>query len=160
MMDTLGMQMAEAEHAARLAAVKAGYEREIERLTRELADYRAACEQKQEIINSHKAVREAYQVELAEAKDKALRFDLDQAGIEGREREAVELVHLRAENKAAWDSAEYNAERARKAEAGINALRELVALVRGECPALLDESRGGNARLSIAIDAAIDAGRV
>lgn len=35
MMDTRGMQMAEAEHAARLAAVKAGYEREIERLTRE-----------------------------------------------------------------------------------------------------------------------------
>lgn len=35
-MDTRGMQMAEAEHAARLAAVKAGYEREIERLTREL----------------------------------------------------------------------------------------------------------------------------
>lgn len=32
--------------------------------------------------------------------DKALRFDLDQAGIEGREREAVELVEKRAEVEA------------------------------------------------------------
>ena len=31
------------------------------------------------------------------AEDKALRFDLDRAGIEAREREAVELVELRAE---------------------------------------------------------------
>ena len=35
--------------------------------------------------------------ELAEVQEKALRFDLDQAGIEQREREVVELVTLRAE---------------------------------------------------------------
>ena len=35
--------------------------------------------------------------ERAEVQEKALRFDLDQAGIEQREREAVELVTLRAE---------------------------------------------------------------
>lgn len=33
---------------------------------------------------------------VAELSDKALRFDLDQAGITAREREAVELVELRA----------------------------------------------------------------
>ena len=33
---------------------------------------------------------------LREARDKSIRFDLDQAGIELREREAVELVELRA----------------------------------------------------------------
>lgn len=33
-------------------------------------------------------------------RDKALRFDLDAAGIEQREREAVELVELRAERDA------------------------------------------------------------
>jgi hypothetical protein len=35
------------------------------------------------------------------------------------------------------------------------ALHELVALVRGECPRLLDEDRDGDARLSIEIDAAL-----
>lgn len=35
------------------------------------------------------------------------------------------------------------------------ALRELVALVRGECPRLLDEDSGGNAALSIEIDQAL-----
>ena len=35
-----------------------------------------------------------------EARDKALRFDLDQAGIERRETEAVELIALRAERDA------------------------------------------------------------
>ena len=35
------------------------------------------------------------------------------------------------------------------------ALQELVALVRGECPRLLDEDRDGDARLSIEIDAAL-----
>ena len=34
--------------------------------------------------------------ELAEAQEKALRFDLDSAGIERREKEATELVTLRA----------------------------------------------------------------
>jgi hypothetical protein len=38
-------------------------------------------------------------------------------------------------------------------------LLELVALVRGECPALLDEDRGGDARLCMAIDDALDAAR-
>ena len=40
---------------------------------------------------------ERLRAELAEVQEKALRFDLDQAGIEQREREAVELVTLRAE---------------------------------------------------------------
>lgn len=35
------------------------------------------------------------------------------------------------------------------------ALAELSALVRGECPALLDELRGGSSRLDLAIDAAL-----
>jgi len=34
-------------------------------------------------------------------------------------------------------------------------LGELVAMVRGECPSLLDEDSGGDARLSLAIDAAL-----
>lgn len=34
-------------------------------------------------------------------------------------------------------------------------LRELVALVRGECPSLLNEDSGGDVRLSMAIDAAL-----
>lgn len=34
-------------------------------------------------------------------------------------------------------------------------LSELVALVRGECPALLDAGRGGDGNLDIAIDAAL-----
>ena len=38
--------------------------------------------------------------ERNELRDKALRFDLDQAGIKSREREAVELVQLRAERDA------------------------------------------------------------
>ena len=38
-------------------------------------------------------------------------------------------------------------------------LSELTALVRGECPSLLEEDSGGDARLSIAIDAAIDEAR-
>ena len=37
---------------------------------------------------------------------------------------AAEVERLRAENKAAWDSAEYNAQRARVAEAAIGKLRE------------------------------------
>jgi len=35
-----------------------------------------------------------------------------------------EIKRLRAENKAAWDSAEYNARRARVAEAAIERMRE------------------------------------
>lgn len=37
---------------------------------------------------------------------------------------ATENERLRAENKAAWDSAEYNARRARVAEAAIERMRE------------------------------------
>ena len=37
----------------------------------------------------------------------------------------------------------------------LRALEELVAMVRGECPSLLNEDSGGNARLDLAIDAAI-----
>lgn len=36
-------------------------------------------------------------------------------------------------------------------------LRELVALVRGECPSLLNEDSGGDVRLSMAIDDALAA---
>lgn len=39
-------------------------------------------------------------------RDKALRFDLDQAGIEARERDAVELVRLRADTAALRRDAE------------------------------------------------------
>jgi hypothetical protein len=46
---------------------------------------------------------------------------------------------------------ETEAENARLREA----LQELFALVRGECPRLLDEDRDGDARLSIEIDAAL-----
>lgn len=35
------------------------------------------------------------------------------------------------------------------------ALTELVAMVRGECPSLLDEDSGGSANLAIKIDAAL-----
>ncbi len=41
--------------------------------------------------------------------------------------EASELERLRAENKAAWDSAEYNARRAEKAEARAAELESFVA---------------------------------
>lgn len=37
----------------------------------------------------------------------------------------------------------------------LSALKELVAVVRGECPSLLNEDSGGDARLSMAVDAAI-----
>lgn len=37
-------------------------------------------------------------------------------------------------------------------------LRELAAIVRGECPALLDEDSGGNSALSIKIDEALGGG--
>jgi hypothetical protein len=40
-------------------------------------------------------------------------------------------------------------------DALLTLLAELTALVRGECPALLDEDRGGNAQLSLEIDAAM-----
>jgi hypothetical protein len=40
---------------------------------------------------------ERLQAELAACRDKALRYDLDQAGIASREAESVELVELRAE---------------------------------------------------------------
>ncbi len=40
---------------------------------------------------------DALRAEVAELKDKAIRFDLDQAGIAQRDAEAVELVELRAE---------------------------------------------------------------
>ena len=53
--------------------------------------------------------------------DKALKYDLDRAGISRREREAVELVELRAERD--------------RLQA---ALKNLLALVEGECPSLLE----------------------
>jgi hypothetical protein len=50
--------------------------------------------------------------ELAEYRDKAIRFDLDKAGIEHREKEAIELVEARAEierlrasERSAWNAA-------------------------------------------------------
>jgi hypothetical protein len=60
-------------------------------------------------------------------------MDIDLRGTrwqEGYEKEdlASEIVRLRAENKAAWDSAEYNARRAEKAEQRIAELEK--ALIR------------------------------
>jgi hypothetical protein len=49
------------------------------------------------------ATVEALHAEVEALRDKAIRFDLDQAGIEQREAEAVELVELRAD-KARLDS--------------------------------------------------------
>lgn len=51
-------------------------------------------------------------------------------------------------------SAGYDEERALCGEL-LAALVELRALVKGECPSLLDEARGGNARLDVQIDALI-----
>ena len=49
-----------------------------------------------------------------------------------------------SETKAAWDSAEYNARRAEKAEARVAelkyALENLFALINGECPSLLEDN--------------------
>ena len=45
--------------------------------------------------------------------------------------ELAALVNLRAEADSAWDSATYNAERARKAEAELAACREVVEAARG-----------------------------
>ena len=42
-----------------------------------------------------------------------------------------QIERLRAENKAAWDSAEHNAKRARAAEATISRLREYAGHKRG-----------------------------
>lgn len=44
------------------------------------------------LASENRRLRQALKV----AEEKALRFDLDQAGIERRERDAVELVELRA----------------------------------------------------------------
>ena len=76
---------------------------------------------------------------------------------------AAALVQLRdSEALARGKIAEQMIEIARL-RAGEEKLRylliELVAQVRGECPSLLDEDSGGDARLSMAIDAAIDAAR-
>jgi multidrug efflux pump subunit AcrA (membrane-fusion protein) len=63
----------------------------------------ADAARKQQLLNDAEALivrqreaRKAAEAELREAQDKAIRFDLDQAGIESRERDAVELVELRA----------------------------------------------------------------
>jgi hypothetical protein len=65
-------------------------------------------------------------------------------------------------NQAAAELARLRDENARL-RAGEEKLRylliELVAQVRGECPSLLDEDSGGDARLSIAIDDAIIEGK-
>ena len=62
-------------------------------MDQELAD-------KQEDIDALKADNEGLRAERDALRDKALRFDLDQLGIERREAEAVELVELRAERDA------------------------------------------------------------
>lgn len=58
---------------------------------------------------------------------------------------ASEIVKLEAERDAAL----------RKLGRCRSALRELHATVQGECPALLDEDRDGNARLAMAIEEAL-----
>lgn len=49
------------------------------------------------LLESQEAELKQLRREQQKDKPKALRFDLDQAGIEQREKEAVELVELRAE---------------------------------------------------------------
>ena len=70
------------------------------------------------------------------------------------ERDAAEFRETMAANKAV----EY-LERAEAAEARVKvlaeALGELVAIVRGECPSLLNEDSGGNGELSHCIDTAL-----
>ena len=52
------------------------------------------------------AENERLMTRLVEAKDKALRYDLDAAGISNREKEALELVELRAENERLMEALE------------------------------------------------------
>ena len=47
----------------------------------------------------HNPIVSQLRAENEQLRDKAIRFDLDQAGIVSREKEAVELVDLRAENE-------------------------------------------------------------
>ena len=62
---------------------------------------------------------------------------------------------LMEENARLWEAlSDYYALMAENARLR-KALQELVALVRGECPRLLDEDRDGDARLSIEIGAAL-----
>ncbi len=66
------------------------------------------------VMDTLAPVQRALRAALAEAEDaddKALRFDLDRAGIEQREREAVELVELRAAltDLKAWKDAVHDA---------------------------------------------------
>lgn len=82
----------------------------------------------------------ASQAEVAQLRDKAIRFDLDVAGIERREAEAVELVDLRAEverlrndvsraNRVAADAAIRsggNLQRAEAAEREVARLRDII----------------------------------
>lgn len=61
--------------------------------------------------------------------------------------DATEFATLAGQMEAERDAARTRAE-------GLEAaIRELVTLVRGECPSLLDEDSGGDGRLSLAIDA-------
>lgn len=82
------------------------------------------------------------------------RMDYVFAAKEQAERERDEQVGLYA--KLLMDAQVWRADRDRLA-AEVVALREalekLTALVRGECPALLDELRGGDAKLDMEIDA-------
>ena len=66
---------------------------------------------------------------------------------------------MRSERDSWHVTADRNLAEAMKAEAKRDALaallRELVALVRGECPSLLNEDSGGDAKLSCDIDEAL-----
>ena len=86
----------------------------------------------------------------------ALLAELDEARARVAELEAdlerMTAARNRDHQQALMNGAALAAERERR-EAAEALLLELVAVVRGECPSLLDEDSGGDARTSVDIDA-------
>lgn len=76
--------------------------------------------------------------------------------VEPREGNEVELIATRAEPDAALRARVAALEAERHAEA-VRVLEELHALVLGECPSLLNEDSGGDARLALRIETALRA---
>jgi len=87
-------------------------DRKKELANRDIAE--AGIAQMEDDLAAAKGQIEALKAENERLTDKALRYDLDQAGITNREQEAIELVELRAEKAEAENAA-------LKAEAGRNA---------------------------------------
>lgn len=79
------------------------------------------------IVPELRATLAARDAEIERLKDKAIRFDLDQIGIESRERDAVELVEARAEIerlKAELSLAQFDAATDRAAAVSLGELVE------------------------------------